>query len=50
MSDNITNRKKINEELSDKDITKIRILIRNEIAEMYSSFIGKEQYGVKNNE
>tara|TARA_Y100000034_G_C6839511_1_gene379679 strand:- start:116 stop:262 length:147 start_codon:yes stop_codon:yes gene_type:complete len=35
VSDNITNRKKINEELSDKDITKIRILIRNEIAEMY---------------
>ena len=35
MSDNITNRKKINEELSDKDITKIRRLIRNEIAEMY---------------
>jgi|TARA_Y100000310_G_C20126607_1_gene553908 hypothetical protein len=35
VSDNITNRKKINEELSDKDITKIRRLIRNEIAEMY---------------
>jgi hypothetical protein len=35
VSDKTKNKKKINEDLSDQDIRKIRRLIRNEIAEMY---------------